>query len=187
MNENDLSRHLIHEPFNFSIHHDMFLSNWREQKHPIWKVLMKMSFLSNQLRNHFRSQLPLTLAYAFTDYRAQGQTLEPVIVDIGPPPHGSLTPFNIYVALSRGTGAKNIQLLRDFDENLLQQHPSEYLRLEDERLEKLDEKTRQLWERREEYNTPCIQFCSTYRTTAKSSPFEQYGFTDTLSNFFIFN
>ena len=100
-----------------------------------------------------RTQLPLTLAYAFTDHRAQGQTLEPVIVDIGPPPHGSLTPFNIYVALSRGTRAKNIRLLRDFDEKLLQRHPSEYLRLEDERLEKLDEKTRQLWERREEYNT----------------------------------
>ena len=50
-----------------------------------------------------RTQLPLTLAYAFTDYRSQGQTLDPVIVDIGPPPYGHLTPFNIYIALSRGT------------------------------------------------------------------------------------
>ena len=98
-----------------------------------------------------RTQLPLTLAYAFTDYRAQGQTLEPVIVDIRPPPHGSLTPFNIYVALSRGTGQDNIRLLRDFDARLLQQHPSEYLRLEDERLKTLDEKTKMLWERRGEY------------------------------------
>ena len=98
-----------------------------------------------------RTQLPLTLAYAFTDYRAQGQTLEPVIVDIGPPPHGSLTPFNIYVALSRGTGRSNIRLLRDFDARLLQQHPSEYLRLEDERLKVLDEKTKALWEKRGEY------------------------------------
>ena len=96
-------------------------------------------------------QLPLTLAYAFTDYRAQGQTLEPVIVDIRPPPHGSLTPFNIYVPLSRGTGRDNIQLLRAFDERLLQQHPSEYLRLEDERLKMLDEKTKALWEKQEEY------------------------------------
>ena len=98
-----------------------------------------------------RTQLPLTLAYAFTDYRAQGQTLEPVIVDIGPPPHGSLTPFNIYVALSRGMGRDNIRLLRDFDEKLLQQHPSEYLRLEDERLKMLDEKTKTLWDKRGEY------------------------------------
>jgi hypothetical protein len=60
-----------------------------------------------------RSQLPLTLAYAFTDYRSQGQTLHPVIIDIGSPPYGRLTPFNIYVALSRGTGRDNIRLLRD--------------------------------------------------------------------------
>ena len=77
-------------------------------------------------------QLPLTLAYAFTDYRSQGQTLQPVIVDIGPPPYGHLTPYNVYVALLRGTGRHNIRLLNDFDETLLQQHPSEYLRLEDE-------------------------------------------------------
>ena len=76
-----------------------------------------------------RTQLPLTLAYAFTDYRAQGQTIEPVVVDIGPPPHGCLTPFNIYVALSRATGLDNICLLRDFDQRLFQQHPSEFLRM----------------------------------------------------------
>lgn len=73
-----------------------------------------------------RTQLPLTLAYAFTDYRSQGQTLQPVMIDIGPPPHGHLTPFNIYVALSRGTSRDNIRLLHDFDETLLQQHPSEF-------------------------------------------------------------
>ena len=95
-----------------------------------------------------RYQLPLTLAYAFTDYRSQGQTLEPVIVDIGPPPFGHLTPFNIYVALSRGTGRNSIRLLRDFDETLLQHHPSEYLRLEDERLDSLNESTKRLWETR---------------------------------------
>lgn len=92
-----------------------------------------------------RSQLPLTLAYAFTDYRSQGQTLQPVLVDIAPPPYGHLTPFNIYVALSRGTGRDNIRLLRDFDHTLLQQHPSEFLRLEDERLQKLNESTKELW------------------------------------------
>ena len=62
------------------------------------------------------------------DYRSQGQTLEPVIVDTGRPPHGNLTPFNIYIALSRGTGQRHIRLLQDFDEVLLQQHPCKYLR-----------------------------------------------------------
>ena len=95
-----------------------------------------------------RSQLPLTLAYAFTDYRSQGQTLQPVIIDIGPPPFGSLTPFNMYVALSRGTSRDHIRLLREFDHTLLQQHPSEFLRLEDERLQRLNEETWDAWHMR---------------------------------------
>ena len=93
-----------------------------------------------------RTQLPLTLRYAFTDYRSQGQSLKPVLVDIGTPPNGRLTPFNIYVALSRGTGHDNIRLLHDFDERLLQQHPSEYLRLEDQCLQDLNNLTKQMWE-----------------------------------------
>lgn len=95
-----------------------------------------------------RTQLPLTLAYVFTDYRSQGQLIRPVIVNIGPPPSGQLTPFNIYVALSRGMGHKNIQLLHDFDEKLLQQHPSEYLRLEDQRLQDLNDFTKETWEKK---------------------------------------
>ena len=103
-----------------------------------------------------RSQLPLTLAYAFTDYRSQGQMLQPVLVDIVPPPYGCLTPFNIYVALSRGTGRDNIRLIRDFDHTFLQQHPSEYLRLEDESLQRLNELTKELWPTRN-VSEFCIQ------------------------------
>ncbi|KAJ3730299.1 hypothetical protein C8R42DRAFT_553314, partial [Lentinula raphanica] len=52
----------------------------------------------------------LTLAYAFTDYRAQGQTIVPVIIDIASPPTGALNLFNIYVALSRSSGRDNDEL-----------------------------------------------------------------------------
>jgi ATP-dependent exoDNAse (exonuclease V) alpha subunit len=48
-----------------------------------------------------KEQIPLIPAYAFTDYRAQGQTLPYVIVDIARPPGGGLTQFNAYVALSQ--------------------------------------------------------------------------------------
>jgi hypothetical protein len=95
-----------------------------------------------------RTQLPLTLAYAFTDYRLQGQTLQPIYVDIASPPYGRLTPFNIYVALSRGTGQHNIQLLQDFDETLLQHHFCEHLRLEDQCLQALNKTTKKEWESR---------------------------------------
>jgi len=92
-----------------------------------------------------REQLPVTPAYAFTDYRSQAQTIEHCIVDLGTPPTGKLTPFNAYVALSRSRGRNSIRLLRDFDERLFTHHPSEYLRLEDERLGILDRRTKEMW------------------------------------------
>ncbi|KAF9243726.1 hypothetical protein BU15DRAFT_42741, partial [Melanogaster broomeanus] len=39
----------------------------------------------------------ITAAYACTDYRAQGQTLPAVVIDIGTPPTGELSLFNLYV------------------------------------------------------------------------------------------
>ncbi|KAJ3008597.1 hypothetical protein NUW54_g3090 [Trametes sanguinea] len=94
-----------------------------------------------------RRQFPITGAYAFTDYQSQGQTIPYVIVDLQTPPGGRrLTLFNLYVALSRSHGRDTIRILRDFDENLfLQTHDLELLR-EDDRLEYLNNKTRQWWE-----------------------------------------
>jgi len=56
-------------------------------------------------------QLPITATYAFTDYCAQGQTIPYVIVDIGSPPSGTLSLFNLHVALSRSSGHSTIRLL----------------------------------------------------------------------------
>ncbi|KAH7905837.1 hypothetical protein BJ138DRAFT_1017168, partial [Hygrophoropsis aurantiaca] len=80
-------------------------------------------------------------AYAFTDYRAQGQTIEHVLVDIAKPPTFKLTAFNAYVALSRSRGRDTIRLLRDFETELLTTHPSEDLREEDIRLLNLSRET----------------------------------------------
>jgi hypothetical protein len=68
---------------------------------------------------------------SYTDFKAQGQTIEYVIVDIAPTPTFSLSPFNAYVALSRSRGRSTIRLLRDFNDSLFICHPSEELRLED--------------------------------------------------------
>ena len=91
-------------------------------------------------------QLPITPAYAFTNYHSQAQTINHCIIDLATPPLGQLTPFNAYVALSRSRSRHGIQLLCDFDERLFTQHPSEHLRQEDARLEDLDCKTRKQWE-----------------------------------------
>ncbi|PSS08934.1 hypothetical protein PHLCEN_2v3424, partial [Hermanssonia centrifuga] len=92
-----------------------------------------------------RRQYPITPAYAFTDYRAQGQTLPYVVVDIATPPSGTLSLFNLYVALSRSSGRQTIRLLRDFDEKLFMQAHDAELILEDERLGQLDSVTMDWW------------------------------------------
>ena len=89
-----------------------------------------------------RRQIAIVPGYAFTDYKAQGQTMECVIVDISKPPSGKLSPFSIYVALSRSRGWDTIRILRDFDPELLMHHLSEDLRVEMARLERLDERTK---------------------------------------------
>ena len=54
-------------------------------------------------------QFTMTPAYAFTDYKAQGQTTEYVIVNIAKPVMGGpLMLFNAYIALSRSRGHNTI-------------------------------------------------------------------------------
>ena len=98
-----------------------------------------------------RKQFPMTPAYAFTDYHAQGQTLQHVIVDIASPPTGTLSLFNLYVALSQSSGRSTIHLLRDFDDSLFKASHDPALLIEDERLGGLNRQTRQ-W-----YNKVCKQ------------------------------
>ncbi|KAF8226808.1 hypothetical protein L208DRAFT_1299996 [Tricholoma matsutake] len=86
-------------------------------------------------------QLAFTAGYAFTDYKAQGQTLEHVIVDLAKPPRGSITPFRAYVALSCSRGRDTIRLLWDFNDTLLTTHPSQMLHEEDQRLRGLAAET----------------------------------------------
>ena len=93
-----------------------------------------------------RRQLVLVPGYAFTDYKAQGQMMECVIVDILKPPSGALSPFSVYVALSRSRGRRTIRILRDFDHSLFMHHPSENLRIDMERLQDLNEKTKEEYE-----------------------------------------
>ena len=93
-----------------------------------------------------REQYALTPAYAFTDFKSQGQTIESVIVDLARPPSGKLTGFNSYVALSRSRGKSTIRLLRDFDEKLFTVHPNEHLRREDVRLDNLEKETMDRYE-----------------------------------------
>ena len=86
-------------------------------------------------------------AYAFTDYRSQGQTIPYVVVDIATPPTGGLSLFNLYVVLLRSSGKETIQLLRDFNAKVFQASHSVQLLAEDDRLRELDTEMKEQWER----------------------------------------
>ena len=51
-------------------------------------------------------------------YKAQGQTMDYVIVDIAKHPSGRLSRFHVYVALSRNRGREELRILMDFDPSL---------------------------------------------------------------------
>ena len=100
--------------------------------------------MQNKQKTVRRRQFPITTAYAFTDYRSQGQTIKAVIVDLAKPPTGGdLLIFNVYVTLSRSSGRDTIRILRDFDGRLLIKPVDHNLAIEDDRLHILNEDTRQ--------------------------------------------
>ncbi|KAM6489660.1 hypothetical protein JOM56_014896, partial [Amanita muscaria] len=69
----------------------------------------------------------------------RGQTIPNVIVDIANPPTGTLSLFNLYVALSRSSGRESIRLLRDFDDSVFKKRHDPELSGEDVRLQSLDQ------------------------------------------------
>lgn len=113
---------------------------------PIFPTRKTFTIKEEKKRTVTRHQFALTPAYAFTDFKSQGQTIEHVIVDLAKPPSGRVTAFNAYVALSRSRGRSTIRLLRPFNEKLFTVHPSEELRKEDERLALLGQQTVQRFE-----------------------------------------
>ena len=115
---------------------------------PIQRVSSSVQIkVDGKTRNVTRTQFPITGADSFTDYRAQGQTIPYVIIDIAPPPTSRLSLFNLYVSLSRSSGRETIRLLRDFDDGMfLQAHEPELID-EDERLEELNVTTEEWWDK----------------------------------------
>lgn len=112
---------------------------------PIFPTHKKFTLNDDEKCSISREQYALTPAYAFTDYKSQGQTIESFIVDLARPPSGKLSAFNTYVALSRSRGRDTIHLLRDFEDRLFTVHPHDDLRKEDNRLTLLEENTIQCY------------------------------------------
>lgn len=76
------------------------------QKETLYVQTKKQKTLSVQ-----RTQLPILPAYAFTDYKSQGQTLDFVVVDLA---SAGRSLESAYVMISRATSLENVMVLRDF-------------------------------------------------------------------------
>jgi ATP-dependent exoDNAse (exonuclease V) alpha subunit len=70
-----------------------------------------------------RTQLPIAPAFAITTYRAQGLTMNKIVVDLLVP-LGTLQVASVYVPLGRVKRAEDIAILRPFDIKVLQVRPS---------------------------------------------------------------
>jgi hypothetical protein len=95
------------------------------------EVKFNIHYGNNPKTKMHHKQYPLCAAYAFTDHKAQGQTIEYVIVNIGPTEKFPVDPFTAYVAPSQSQGQDMIWLLRDFNDVIFTKHPSEDLCVKD--------------------------------------------------------
>ncbi|KAG2092764.1 hypothetical protein BD769DRAFT_1322792, partial [Suillus cothurnatus] len=104
---------------------------------PLSPSVCKFSIGTTPSTRITQQQLAIMPAYAFTDFKAHGQTINYVLVDIRRTTCFALSLFNAYVALLRSHSNDCNQLLRDFDNKLFLQHPSEDLDIEEARIEQL--------------------------------------------------
>ncbi|PPQ76166.1 hypothetical protein CVT26_009225 [Gymnopilus dilepis] len=91
-----------------------------------------LSGLGIQARSFTRSQLPLVPAYAYTDFKSQGRTLDRVIVDLV-----TARGQGVYVMLSRVTSISGLAILRWFPPTKVFHRIPQELRSELDRLRNL--------------------------------------------------
>jgi hypothetical protein len=88
------------------------------------------------------NQFPVTLAYAITDYKCQGETyFDGLLTDLHKPLTGSTQAASLYVQLSRVQSLQQLSIMRDFDPAELRTPLSEDLIDELEWEEEMDKMT----------------------------------------------
>lgn len=96
-----------------------------------------------------RRQFPLVPAYAITDYKSQGETLQSALLDIRRPPTGNWASFfALYVLLSRVATLDGLYLIHDFDEAVFKSRPPAEINHLMEKLRQLNDRTKTLFDAR---------------------------------------
>ncbi len=109
--------------------------------------------LRNLMQNPFnvtikRTQFPFVPGNVITTYKAQGQTIPKVIIDLVLPPY--VSKFEIaaaYVPLSRVKSLEDILILRNFKFESISMKPTLHQKLELNRFEMLNCKTRNIFDK----------------------------------------
>lgn len=114
---------------------------------PVGIVPLKRSNLSFKVPKTSISakykQFAMTLAYAITDYKCQGETyFNGLLTDLKTPVSGSTQAASLYVQLSRVRSLRELSIIRDFDAVELREPLSDDLIKELEWEEKMNQITR---------------------------------------------
>ncbi|KAI0056635.1 hypothetical protein BV25DRAFT_1813624 [Artomyces pyxidatus] len=110
---------------------------------PIYPISKTFKYQGRDRRtfNITRLQIPLLPAYAYTDYKSQGRSLDRVVVDVA----GCRSLQSLYVMLSRVKTLKGLAILRWFPPDKISQRLSHEFRSEFARLDVLHRKTREAY------------------------------------------
>lgn len=102
---------------------------------PIYKCTKSYTIYEGSKAIHIsRTQFPLIPAYAITDYKSQGATLQHCVVDLRKPPGTSKHFHALYVMLSRVQTLNGLYVLCDFSREDIEQAPPSALLKESERV-----------------------------------------------------
>ena len=96
--------------------HSLNVETWENIK---FKHDVKKDIIIKEVKGTF-AQYPIKLAWAMTIHKAQGQTLEKVVIDLG---SGAFSPGQTYVALSRCTSLEGVYLTRPIRTEDIIVHP----------------------------------------------------------------
>ncbi|PVH67284.1 hypothetical protein DL98DRAFT_30140 [Cadophora sp. DSE1049] len=98
----------------------------------------------------YRHQVPLTLGFAFTDYKSQGSTFATLILDLlfgkqrGVDQHGKWTSINVQLGRVKTLSGVWLREPITLEDVSFSPHPD--LKIELSRLEALEQRTISLWE-----------------------------------------
>jgi hypothetical protein len=117
---------------------------------PVFPVQMRGQIPSMPGMSFYRHQVPLTLGFAFTDYKSQGSTFDRLIPDLvfgkqrGVDHHGKWTSINVQLGRLKSLSGVWLREPVSLQDVSFAPHPE--LRVELSRLEALEQQTIGVWD-----------------------------------------